>query len=188
MAVSNILDEIENLVVDGKHIVFTNKSIIEEPDLIRLVDDLRNELPQQLQQAESIMKNKDEILAEARDEAQRIVEQAKEYASKLVDESAVVRQSQEKAQLIMEQAKAQEQEILERTTQMAQERCDQANQYANQVFDHILAHIGNTVATLQQGELTLQQAKEALNQAPVEPPEVAPPQPQAVSEGADDAL
>ncbi len=182
MAVSNILDEIENLVVDGKHIVFTNKSIIEEPDLIRLVDDLRNELPQQLQQAERIMKDKDEILAEARDEAQRIVEQAKEYAAKLVDESAVVRQSQEKAQLVMEQAKAQEQEILERTTQMAQERCDQANQYANQVFDHILAHIGNAVANLQQGELTLQQAKEALNQAPVEPPEIVAPEPVPAAE------
>ncbi len=176
MAVSNILDDIENLLVEGKHIAFTNLIIIEEPELIRLVDDLRNELPQQLQQAEKIMKDKDEILAEARDEAQRIVEQAKEYAAKLVDESAVVRQSQEKAQLIMEQANAQEQEILERTTQMAQERCDQANQYANQVFDHILAHIGNTVANLQQGELTLQQAKEALNQAPVEPPEISSPQ------------
>ena len=45
MSVNDILDEIENLVVDGKHIVFTNKSIIEEPDLVRLVDDLRNELP-----------------------------------------------------------------------------------------------------------------------------------------------
>ena len=44
MSVNDILDEIENLVVDGKHIVFTNKSIIEEPDLVRLVDDLRNEL------------------------------------------------------------------------------------------------------------------------------------------------
>ncbi len=175
MAVNNILDEIENLIVEGKHIVFTNKSIIDEPDLIRLVDELRQELPQQLQQAEQIMKAKDDILAEARDEAQRIVEQAKEYASKLVDESAVVRQSQEKAQLVMEQAKAQEQEILERTTQMAQERCDQANQYANQVFDHILTHITTTVETLQQGELTLQQAKEALNQVPVEPPEITTP-------------
>ena len=108
MTVSNILDDIENLVVDGKHIVFTNKSIIEEPELIRLVDDLRNELPLELQRAEQVMQEKDTILSDARDEAQRIVEQAKEYANRLVDESSVVRQSQEKAAVILTQTQSQE--------------------------------------------------------------------------------
>lgn len=169
MTVSNILDDIENLVVDGRHIVFTNKSIIEEPELIRLVDDLRNELPLELQRAEQVMQEKDTILSDARDEAQRIVEQAKEYANRLVDESSVVKQSQEKAALILTQAQAQEKEIMERTMQTAQQRCDQANQYANQVFDHMLAHLGNSMTTLEQGLDTLQQAKVALNQAPVEP-------------------
>ena len=169
MTVSNILDDIENLVVDGRHIVFTNKSIIEEPELIRLVDDLRNELPLELQRAEQVMQEKDTILSDARYEAQRIVEQAKEYANRLVDESSVVKQSQEKATLILTQAQAQEKEIMERTMQTAQQRCDQANQYANQVFDHMLAHLGNSMTTLEQGLDTLPQAKAALNQAPVEP-------------------
>lgn len=177
MTVSNILDDIENLVVDGRHIMFTNKSIIEEPDLVRLVDDLRNELPLELQRAEQVMQEKDTILSDARDEAQRIVEQAKEYANQLVEESSVVKQSQEKAALILTQAKAQEKEIMERTMETAQQRCDQANQYANQVFEHILAHLGNSLTTLEQGLDTLQQAKAALNQAPVQP---AVPQPAEV--------
>lgn len=59
----------------------------------------------------------------------------------------------------------------------AQQRCDQANQYANQVFEHILAHLGNSLTTLEQGLDTLQQAKAALNQAPVQP---AVPQPAEV--------
>ncbi len=45
MAVNDILDEIENLVVDARRVVFTNKFSIEEDDLILLVDELRNELP-----------------------------------------------------------------------------------------------------------------------------------------------
>lgn len=170
MAIHNILDDIENLVVDGKHIVFTNKSIIEEPELIRLVDDLRSELPMELQRAEQVMQEKESILAEARETAQDIIDKAKVYAGSLVDESNIVKQSQEKATLILARAQAQEKEILERTMQLAQQRCDQANQYANQVFDHILAHLGNSVTTLEKGLDTLQQAKEALNQAPVAPP------------------
>ena len=99
-----------------------NKSIIEEPELIRLVDDLRNELPLELQRTKQVMQEKDTILSDARDEAQRIVEQAKEYANRLVDESSVVKQSQEKAALILTQAQAQEKEIMERTMQTAQQR------------------------------------------------------------------
>ena len=160
MSVNDILDEIENLVVDGKHIVFTNKSIIEEPDLVRRVDDLRNELPLALQNATQIMQDKDEILAQAKEEATRIVEQAKEYAGKLVDESEIVVQSQDKAKLIMEQAKAQEQEIMEKTMQSSQQLRSDADQYANQVFDHLIANVGNALGVLQQAKAELNRGKE----------------------------
>ena len=160
MSVNDILDEIENLVVDGKHIVFTNKSIIEEPDLVRLVDDLRNELPLALQNATQIMQDKDEILTQAKEEATRIVEQAKEYAGKLVDESEIVVQSQDKAKLIMEQAKAQEQEIMEKTMQSSQQLRSDADQYANQVFDHLIANVGNALGVLQQAKAELNRGKE----------------------------
>src|SRR5574344_1305708 len=160
MSVNDILDEIENLVVDGKHIVFTNKSIIEEPDLVRLVDDLRNELPLALQNATQIMQDKDEILAQAKEEATRIVEQAKEYAGKLVDESEIVVQSQDKAKLIMEQAKAQEQEIMEKTMKSSQQLRSDADQYANQLFDHLIANVGNALGVLQQAKAELNRGKE----------------------------
>ena len=163
MAVSNILDEIENLVVDGKHIVFTNKSIIEEPDLVRLIDDLRNELPLELQQAEQVMQDKEAILTEAREEAERIVNQAKEYANHRVDESEVVKQSQEKAALIMEQTKAQEQEILNTAYSTAQQLRTDSSQYANQVFDHLIVSVGNALQVLQQ-------AKDELQRMPVQQP------------------
>lgn len=160
MSVNNILDEIENLVVDGKHIVFTNKSIIEEPDLVRLVDDLRNELPLELQNAAQVMQEKEDILAQAREEAAQIVEQAKEYAGKLVNESDIVMQSQDKARLIMEQAKAQEQEIMEKTMQSSQQLRNDADQYANQVFDHLIVNVGNALNVLQQAKTELNRGKE----------------------------
>jgi hypothetical protein len=160
MSVNNILDEIENLVVDGKHIVFTNKSIIEEPDLVRLVDDLRNELPLELQNAAQVMQEKEDILAQAREEAAQIVEQAKEYAGKLVNESEIVTQSQDKARLIMEQAKAQEQEIMEKTMQSSQQLRSDADQYANQVFDHLIVNVGNALNVLQQAKTELNRGKE----------------------------
>ncbi|MGN0941996.1 MAG: ATPase [Selenomonadaceae bacterium] len=156
MAVSDILDAIENLVVESKRIVFTNKCIIEESELIRLVDDLRNELPQELQEAETIMQEQDKILSDAREEAQQIIDKAKTYANQLVDESAIVKQSQEKSELIMAQAKAQHDEIINRTLESAQELSANANQYANQVFEHLVSNVGVSLQVLQQAQEDLQ--------------------------------
>lgn len=155
MAVSEILDEIENLVVEGKHIVFTNKSIIEEPDLVRLVDDLRNELPLELQRAEQIMRDKETILAGARKESEDIINRAKDYATHLTEESEIVKQSQEKAEFIMEQVRAQEQTIMTQTMQSAQQLKQDSSQYADDVFAHLINTVSSALQVLQQAKVEL---------------------------------
>ena len=146
MAVNDILDEIENLVVDARRVVFTNKCSIEEDDLIRLVDELRNELPQQISKADQVVQEQQRILDAARQEASRIVDQAKDYAMKLTDENEVFQQAQAKAQ-----------EIMEKTILNSRELKRDSVQYANQVFDHLAANISSTLNVVQQ-------AKEDLNQ------------------------
>ena len=176
MSVNTILDEIENLVVDGKRIPLTNRSLIDEMELVHLVDNLRQELPLEIQNAQQIMDSKDDLLNEARDEAKKIIDQAKEYADRLTDESKIVRESQEKAALIMEQATAQHKELVEHAYQQARQLRVNANSYANQVFDHMILNVGNALAVLNQ-------AREELQKMPVEPEipqsEDQPPQPMA---------
>ena len=58
MAVKDILDSIENLVVESRRMPLLNKSLIDGTDLIHLVDELRQELPLELQRAEKIMQDK----------------------------------------------------------------------------------------------------------------------------------
>ena len=160
MAVNEILNEIENLVVDAKHLLFTNKSLVEETDLVRVVEDLRNELPLELKHAEEIVLEKQAILDAAQAEAARIVEQAKNYAAKLTDENAVVVQAQEKAKAIMTQTQAQEKEIMEKTMASSQQLRADADQYANQVFDHLIANVGSALQVVQQAKAELNRGKE----------------------------
>ncbi len=159
MAVNEILDRLENLVVDAKHLLFTNKSIIEENDLVRLVEDLRNELPQELHNASKVMEDKQKILDAANVEAARIVEQAKAYAMKLTDDSEVVTQAENRAKTIMEQTQAQEKDIMERTMKNSQQLREEADQYANQVFDHLISSMGNALQVVQQAKEELNKGK-----------------------------
>lgn len=173
MSVSTILDEIENLVVDAKRMPLTNSIFISESDLVRLLDNLRQELPNELANAQEIMDSRDELLNEARVQGEEIISRAKETAEQMTDESKIVHESQEKAQLIMEQTKAQAKELYENSYQQARQLRLNANNYANQVFDHLILNVGNALEVLKQ-------ARDELQKMPVEP-EMPPAEPQPMA-------
>ena len=173
MSVSTILDDIENLVVDAKRMPLTNSIFISESDLVRLLDNLRQELPNELANAQEIMDSRDEILNQARGESEQIISRAKDTAEQMIDESKIVRESQEKAELIMEQTKAQAKELYETSYQQARQLRLNANNYANQVFDHLILNVGNALEVLKQ-------ARDELQKMPVEP-ELPPAEPQPMA-------
>ncbi len=173
MSVSTILDEIENLVVDAKRMPLTNSIFISESDLVRLLDNLRQELPNELANAQEIMDSRDEILNQARGDAEQIISRAKETADQMTDESKIVKESQEKSELIMEQTKAQSKEMFESSYQQARQLRVNANNYANQVFDHLILNVGNALEVLKQ-------ARDELQKMPVEP-EMPPAEPQPMA-------
>ncbi len=173
MSVSTILDDIENLVVDAKRMPLTNSIFISESDLVRLLDNLRQELPNELANAQEIMDSRDEILNQARGESEQIISRAKDTAEQMIDESKIVQESKEKAELIMEQTKAQAKELYETSYQQARQLRLNANNYANQVFDHLILNVGNALEVLKQ-------ARDELQKMPVEP-ELPPAEPQPMA-------
>ena len=152
MSVNTILDKIENLVVDEKRIPLTNRSLSEEMKLVHLVYNLRQELPNEIKNAQVIMDNKDAILNEGRAEAKKIISQAREFAESMIEESKIVREAKERAELIMKHATAQQKEVNE---EAFQPRIN-VNNYINQVFDQLVLDVGNILASLNQARDELQ--------------------------------
>ena len=165
MAVRDTLNQIEDLVASSSHLWFTDRIMINDNDLIHLVEELRQELPLELERADEIMRERDKIIMSAQQEATNIVNQAKERAAQIVDENDLVVKAREKSQAVMSQAQLQEQEIIERTKQNARELQDNADRYANQVFDQLIAHVTNTFQGVQQAQAGLEQARQILIQA-----------------------
>ena len=62
MAVRDTLNKVENLVASAWHLPLTGKATIDEEKLVQLVDELRDGLPQELEQAENIIRERDNIL------------------------------------------------------------------------------------------------------------------------------
>lgn len=148
MAIDEILDEIENLVVEARKVPFTNKCIIDDDDLIRLIDDLRNELPQEIQDANHLIQQRQQIINDAKREANGIVEQAKTYAIKLTAEHEIVRHAQTQAN-----------EIMEKTIENANQLKEDSLKYANEVFMHLAHNVSGTLDVVQQAHANLKQNK-----------------------------
>lgn len=159
MAVKAILDQIENLVVEARRMPLMNKSLIDETDLIHLVDELRRELPLELQKAESVMQERQAILEAANKEANEIREKAKKYAEKLISENEIIAQAEARARDVLAEAAEQEKDIQERTMANATQLRDDADQYANQVFDHVIANLGNALNVMQKAKQDLNEGK-----------------------------
>ena len=182
MAVRDTLDKIEALVLDASHLPLTDKVIIGEQDLTHLVEELRQELPLELERADEIMREKDKIIKTAQDEAAAIVKQAKQFAEKLLDENDIVVKARERSQTVLMQAKQQEQEIVERTRINARQLQDDADRYANQVFDQLITHVTNTFQGVQQAQAGLEQARQILQQAKIQMNQAAAQQAYAQSQ------
>lgn len=148
MTIEKLLDNMENLLVEAARVPFTNKRVIEEDDLAKFLDDLRELMPKELEEAKHIITERQRILDEAQKEAQSIVEQAKTYCIKLTDENLINKQAQEQANELVMQAR-----------KTAKDLQSDAVSYADEVFKHVLVHLERTLAVVQQGHRELQQNK-----------------------------
>jgi hypothetical protein len=92
-----LIDRIENLLVSGVRVPMTSKVMLNEEDLFDLLDQLRETLPQEFQQAQQVLSHQAEILQEARNSAEKILQATKEKARAYLQESELLRQAQKAA-------------------------------------------------------------------------------------------
>ncbi|MPM17149.1 hypothetical protein SDC9_63534 [bioreactor metagenome] len=156
MSIDEILDELENLLVDASRVPFTNKRIIEEDDLARAIDALREAMPNDIAEAKHIISERKHILEEAQKEGQNIVEQAKNYVMKLTDENVITQQAQESAGSIIAEAQ-----------KSARNLQTDAVVYADDVFKHLEANLERALEVVRAGhnELYQQSQQNPKNQA-----------------------
>lgn len=140
-----ILDELEELVRNGKKVPITGKVMLSEEVMLDFLDRIRTILPEEMHQAKWLSKERERVIQEAREEAERIIGEAREQVSRLISESELVRQAQTASEEIVTQAK-----------RLAKEIKNGATEYA----DEILSQLENSI---NQNLLVIRKAREELN-------------------------
>lgn len=101
-----------DMIQDAKSLpLSSDKCILERDKALDLLDDLSAQLPAELKQARTIVASREELIAQARGEAKKIITDAQAEAAKLVEQETIYQQTLAKCQ---EMAKANMDECEER--------------------------------------------------------------------------
>jgi cell division septum initiation protein DivIVA len=131
------LNRLEEMVLSSPHIPLTRRTLVDEEQLLDQVDLLRLNLPAALQEAQAIVEQQQEIILNAQQHAEIIIQAAEAKAAQILNETAIVRQAELAAKQIQQQMQqeyiaAQEQNLFEidQMRQQAEQELEQMRQKA----------------------------------------------------------
>jgi len=99
------LDELIELVENAKSMPLSASVLVNKADVLALLDELRAALPEELREAQWVIKDRDEVIDAGRKEAERIVAEGRTEAARLVSRTEVMQTATKEADRVVEEAK-----------------------------------------------------------------------------------
>jgi vacuolar-type H+-ATPase subunit H len=111
MDLASGLQQLEDLVTQAKSMPLSSSALLNRDEVLELLASMRESLPEEIKQARWIVKERQEMLAEAKREAERVVKEARDQQSRLISEEEVYKQAERAAEEIIEDARETERQI-----------------------------------------------------------------------------
>ena len=83
------LDQLEDIFLDGSGVPFTGSRLVNKQDAEEALDALREALPPQISQADALLREKDQLLEQSRQQANQILQQANQQREQLLAASSI---------------------------------------------------------------------------------------------------
>ncbi len=100
MDILHLVDRLEELINHSRSIPFTHNVIVDEDRMLDLIDQMRVAIPEEVKKSQQILSQKDRVIAQAKEEADRTLNIAKDKSEKLSDRDSIVQESKKKASQI----------------------------------------------------------------------------------------
>ena len=106
MDILQLIDRLEELFNDGKPIPFTHNVAVDEDRMLDIIDQMRIAIPEEVKKAQQLLSQRDRVMAQAQEEANRTLDLAREKADGLVRKDGIVQEAERRAEQILSQARA----------------------------------------------------------------------------------
>lgn len=102
--VYDLLTEIEDILETAPKATFSKKVSVDPDEIMEIIDDLKQILPEEIIAARSIVEQERELATQAKQRAEQVLKQAQEKATTMVDNNTILQQAKLEAQDILDDA------------------------------------------------------------------------------------
>lgn len=145
MNIDELLEQLDEALDGGLHLP-GKKSMIDVDNLRSIVDDIRMMLPNEIEQAKGIVSDRNDIITNAKREAESVIRAAEERAKQLVAQEEITKLANAKASEIIASAQLKSKEM----RKAAQDFVDDIMRRADEGLTMNLSEIRKTRAALKQ--------------------------------------
>jgi len=145
MDILHLVDRLEELLNQSRPFPFTHNVMVDEDRMLDLIDQMRVAIPDEVKKAQQLVAQRDRILAQAQEEANRTLSIAREKSEQLVERDAIVQAAQARAEQIVVQARAD----IENTKHDADDYVVETLTKLEMELDRYLSQVRNGIHTLQ---------------------------------------
>ena len=110
--IEDIISALYDMVQDARALPLgADKCILERDKVLDMLDEIIAQMPVELKQARTIVESRNELIGQARREAEGLIRQAQERADKMVEEEAIYQEAKRQCQEMVMQTQARMSEL-----------------------------------------------------------------------------
>src|SRR5262245_60060502 len=110
MDVLVLIDKLDDVVHNARTVPLTDQVRIDREEIYDILDQMRATIPEEIKQARWIVKERQEMLAEAKRECDRMLGEAREQAVREASQTEIVKLAERQAQDIIDESRRQARE------------------------------------------------------------------------------
>jgi len=136
--IEELLDLLYMEIEEAKAMTFNaEKCVIDRDKVLDMIDDVKAELPVELQKARELLAERNEYIASARREAESLRKHIEEEAHRLINREVIVRQAEEKADAILADAEDRAYAIQEAANEYCEETMRRMEEAVADAYDEV---------------------------------------------------
>lgn len=153
MDILHLVDRLEELFNESRSIPFTHNVIVDEDRILDIIDQMRVSIPEEIKKAQQLLSQRDRILAQAQEEANRTLSLAREKSETLVDRDSIVSAAQARSEQIIAQGRIE-----------AENTRKEADEYVLDTLTNLEMEMERSLTQVRNGIRSLQNEKQVSDQ------------------------
>jgi len=102
--IEDIISALYDMVQDARGLPLSaDKCILEREKVLDMLDEMLSQLPAELKQARTIVESRNELIGQARREAEGMIRQAQEKAAQMVEQETIYQEAKRQCQVMVQQ-------------------------------------------------------------------------------------